>query len=310
MAAKTEPTERQSAGATAGSGDMLHKFDERLRALKDLQHTSSQQTPVEDLHGSDDKSNKQLEELKGQLEDLLRPGPQRGPVEDLPSLIPRDHSKSALTSPSTIRITGRLDDETSDRVQTIKSQRKKRTSRGFARYLSAICIGVGATVAWQSYGDAAKQMIATSAPELGWSPEAKQMIASWVQQLGWTKQPGPENAAIQLSVPKMPQAAPLAQASGPETVASTSKTPAAPSLDQQQVQVQQSLEQRLAVVQATVEQLAVSQDRVLREIAKLHQEILNKVPAPPPPRPIAAPARKPTSTAPPQSRAPIPPAPP
>jgi hypothetical protein len=181
MAAKTEPTERQSAGATAGSGDMLHKFDERLRALKDLQHTSSQQTPVEDLHGSDDKSNKQLEELKGQLEDLLRPGPQRGPVEDLPSLIPRDHSKSALTSPSTIRITDRLDDETSDRVQTIKSQRKKRTSRGFARYLGAICIGVGATVAWQSYGDAAKQMIATSAPELGWSPEAKQMIASWVQ---------------------------------------------------------------------------------------------------------------------------------
>jgi hypothetical protein len=120
MAAKTEPTERQSAGATAGSGDMLPKFDERLRALKDLQHTSKQQTPVEDLHGSDDKSNKQLEELKGQLEDLWHPGPQRGPVEDLPSLIPRDHSKSALASPSTIRITDRLDDETSDRVRTIK----------------------------------------------------------------------------------------------------------------------------------------------------------------------------------------------
>jgi hypothetical protein len=39
-------------------------------------------------------------------------------------------------------------------------------------------------LAWQSYSDAAKQVIATSAPELGWSPEAKQMIAGWVQQLG------------------------------------------------------------------------------------------------------------------------------
>jgi len=45
-AAKIEPTERQSAGATAGSGDILHKFEERLRALKDnLQHTASDRRP-------------------------------------------------------------------------------------------------------------------------------------------------------------------------------------------------------------------------------------------------------------------------
>ena len=60
-------------------------------------------------------------------------------------------------------------------------------SRGFARYMLAICIGVAATLAWQSYGQAAKQIIATTAPGLGWSPEAKQTIASWVEQLGWTK---------------------------------------------------------------------------------------------------------------------------
>jgi len=29
---------------------------------------------------------------------------------------------------------------------------KGRSSRGFARYLVAICIGVAAIVAWQSYG--------------------------------------------------------------------------------------------------------------------------------------------------------------
>jgi len=51
----------------------------------------------------------------------------------------------------------------------------------------AIGIGVAATLAWQSYGETTKQMIATRGPALGWSPETKQMITSWVQQLDWTK---------------------------------------------------------------------------------------------------------------------------
>jgi hypothetical protein len=38
-------------------------------------------------------------------------------------------------------------------------------------------------LAWQSYGEATKQVIATTAPELGWSPEAKQTIAQKMQQL-------------------------------------------------------------------------------------------------------------------------------
>ncbi|MGA8695908.1 MAG: hypothetical protein WB689_19090, partial [Xanthobacteraceae bacterium] len=60
-------------------------------------------------------------------------------------------------------------------------------SRGLARYVLAFCIGVAATVAWQAYGQATKQMIATWAPDLGWSPEATQMIAGWFVKLGWTK---------------------------------------------------------------------------------------------------------------------------
>src|SRR5262249_51676745 len=59
--------------------------------------------------------------------------------------------------------------------------RKRRGSRGFVRFLVAICIGVAGTLAWQSYGEAIKQIIATRAPELGWSPEAKQTIASSIQ---------------------------------------------------------------------------------------------------------------------------------
>jgi VanZ family protein len=166
------------------------------------------------------------------------------------------------------------------------------------RHLVAVLTGVAAVLAWQSYGDAAKEVIATKAPELGWSPEAKQMIASWVQQLGWTKPAtGPENTAAELPAPKMPQAAPLEQ-----VVASTSKL-GAPSLDQQTV------EQRLAAVRESVEQLAVGQDQVLREIAKLHEEILRKTPASTQQLP-ALPARKPMPPpASSSSRAPIPPPP-
>jgi hypothetical protein len=145
----------------------------------------------------------------------------------------------------------------------------------------AICIGVAAILAWQSYGEAAKQTIATKAPELAWSPQTKQMIAGWMQQLGWTKP---------LVVESKP--APVTQ-TAPETVAA--KTPATPSLDPQQVKqieadiaaVRQAVERRLADVRATVEQLAASQDQMAREIEKLQatdMEILEKIPTPPPKR--------------------------
>ena len=193
-----------------------------------------------------------------------------------------------------------------DRLLAIEHQTKKRGSRGFARYLVAICIGVAATLAWQSYGEAAKQMIATKAPELGWSPDTKQMIASWVQQLGWTKSPvGPENAAVQSSVPETPQATPVAQ-TAPENV--TPKAPVAPSIDPEQVH-QIALD--LAALRQTVEQLAASQDQMARVIDRLQAavaEILIKIPEPPPPPPIAAaPVHKPKAIAPPSSRARVPP---
>jgi hypothetical protein len=143
MDAKIEPTERQSAGAAAGSD-----ADQQLRVS---------------------------------VEDLLSPRPQGRPVEDLQNLLSR--------------ISHHLDNETSERKRiyhrllAVENKVKERGSRGFTRYLVAICIGVAATLAWQSYGEATKQIVATRAPELGWSPETKQMIATLVEQLGWTKPP-------------------------------------------------------------------------------------------------------------------------
>ena len=118
------------------------------------------------------------------------------------------------------------------------------------RHLVAVLTAVAAALAWQSYGDAAKQIIATKAPELGWSPEAKQMIASWT--LGWTKPPAsPEKIA-------------------PETVE----------------QVQQ-ITQSLGAVRETVQELAGSQRSMARDIARLESavaEILKiKEPRPQPP---------------------------
>jgi hypothetical protein len=180
-----------------------------------------------------------------------------------------------------------------DRLLAIEQQTKRRGSRGFARYLLAFCVGVAAALGWQSYGEAAKQIIATGAPELGWSPETKQMIAGWVQELGWTKSPvGPESAAARSSVLETPQAQ-----TAPANVAE--KAPVAPSIDPEQVH-QIALD--LAALRESVEQLAAGQDQMGRVIDRLQgavAEILIKMPEPPsPPLPIAAPARKPKPIAP------------
>src|SRR5258706_16338135 len=56
---------------------------------------------------------------------------------------------------------------------------KRRQSLGMrvplavARFLITFCVGGAATLAWQSYGDAGREMIANSSPQLGWlGPQA------------------------------------------------------------------------------------------------------------------------------------------
>ena|SRR5436305_889943 len=40
--------------------------------------------------------------------------------------------------------------------------------RRIARSLIIFCMGIAATLAWQSYGDTTREMIASSYPQLGW----------------------------------------------------------------------------------------------------------------------------------------------
>jgi hypothetical protein len=234
------------------------------------------------------------EQLRVSVEALLHPSASSIPEEEVDALL--------------LAISHHLDDEASERkkihnrLRAIENEMGRLTSRGF-RYLVALCIGLAAILAWQSYGEAAKQVIAKRAPELGWSPEAKQVIANWMQQLGWTKQSAIES-----------KAAPVTQAA-PATVAAKQPTPA---LDPQQIRqieadiaaVRQAVEWHLGDVQATVERLTAGQDEMAREIEKLqaaNQEILEKIPTSPPKRPALA--RKPIPTAPSHSQAPIPPRP-
>ena len=53
-------------------------------------------------------------------------------------------------------------------MQNSKPSIGRRTSRAFARYSIVFLIGIGVTLAWQSYGDAAMKMVRTEAPSLAW----------------------------------------------------------------------------------------------------------------------------------------------
>ena len=236
--------------------------------------------------GSDDRLAKQLKNFPGASH-------QSRPAEDLDTLL--------------LRISHRLDYDHAERktidyrlraiesqTKAIGRQTKRRASRAFVRYLVAICVGVAGTLAWQSYGEEAKQTIATKAPELGWSPEVRQMIASWTKPLA-----GPENTAARPPVPETQQAAPVAQ-TAPEAVA---PTPAAPSFDPEQAkQMAQSIDElrqtvgRLAATQEQIaSHLAATQEQIGREMTRLQavdQEILTKIPAPRPLSPPAAATRK------------------
>jgi hypothetical protein len=159
-----------------------------------------------------------------------------------------------------------------------------RASLALARFLITFCIGVGATLAWQSYGDTAREMMANASPQLAW-----------------------------LALPATPAVQDPA-----ETVASAELVgaPAALSHDQQQPSavsldldgVRQSVD-RLATNQdqmtRSIGQLVAGQEQMTREIAKLQsieQYILYKNSEPPArtapaaaPKPAARPSQPPVA---------------
>jgi|SRR6516164_5648278 len=135
----------------------------------------------------------------------------------------------------------------------------RRALRRLARFLVVFCVGVGTVLLWQSYGDAARAMIANSSPQLGWLA---------------------------------PQTVPVVPTAPDATRPASSVSHDLEQLALGVAAVRQSVDQLAA-------QLAAGQGQMESDIAKLQadaQEIFHKVSAAPA-RPTAPPAQKPASPA-------------
>ena len=63
---------------------------------------------------------------------------------------------------------------------TVRPSIGRRIFRTLTRFIVAVLIGVGLTLAWQSYGEQAKEMVRIWVPSLAWllpQPDAKQQQA-------------------------------------------------------------------------------------------------------------------------------------
>ena len=170
--------------------------------------------------------------------------------------------------------------------------------RAFIGLILAACIGVAA-VAWQSpsYRDAARQIIASWAPQLV-------PILSLIENPGLPAHPSP--ATIQAGTANT---APLEPAPVAQTAPGVA-APAAAALSPELTQLLQSTARDLATVGHEIEQLKTSQEQMVRAnaelaeqlraaqaqmarpIAKASEQNLRPKTSAPPARPIATPTRK------------------
>jgi hypothetical protein len=96
-------------------------------------------------------------------------------VRDLDSILsrsaPRPSNQQNWTTPP--KSDNQRDDlvrdlESSDNQNSGKRSIGRRVSRAFARYFIVFLFGIGLTLAWQSHGDEAMEMVRTEVPSLSW----------------------------------------------------------------------------------------------------------------------------------------------
>jgi peptidoglycan hydrolase CwlO-like protein len=173
----------------------------------------------------------------------------------------------------------------------------KRALLALVRFLIICCVGVAATLAWQSYGDAAREKIANSYPQLGWlAPRAEPIAqnAPGVIALGAQAAPSPDQQqlnAISLDLDAVRQSIDQIVSN-----MATNQEQITRSVDQIAASVATNQEQ----ITRSVDQLAVSQEWITREITKIEEieqsiRYRNSEPLPPSPRPAPASAPKPVT---------------
>jgi hypothetical protein len=169
---------------------------------------------------------------------------------------------------------------------------ERRPLRAIGRFLFAVLLGGGAMLAWQSYGDAGKLMLAH------WAPQLAPLLTP---RSNAPAQPSPATPEAATANPAPPAAAPSAQPVAPATAAAPSAetTQSLQSINQALTAMARDIEQ----LKAGQEQLKASQEQLARDVAKL--AVQRKPPAPPP-RPTTAappPAHKPAPLPPPPAAA-------
>ena len=169
--------------------------------------------------------------------------------------------RSATTSTETIAMSPT--EPSSDAKIRLAVLKRKQPSlrRRAARSLSIFCMGVATTLAWQSYGNVAREMIASSYPQLGWL--------------------APQSALAE-TAPEMISPKPPVSTSDSLELKSTLVNLAA---------LRQSVDQLAASQQQMASEIA--------KLKAVEQDVFDKISSAPPPRPAAAPARKPAPVPPP-----------
>jgi hypothetical protein len=128
-----------------------------------------------------------------------------------------------------------------------------RAVRAFVGFLLAVCIGV-AGIVWQAYGDAAKQMIAK------WTPQLVTTSSPPLENTGLPEQPNPPAVQANAAKAAPPQPAPPAQAA-PEGVAPAAAAP-------ESAVLLESMARELASARQEIDQLKASQEQMSRDLAK------------------------------------------
>jgi hypothetical protein len=148
----------------------------------------------------------------------------------------------------------------------------RRMFRALVRFFIAALIGVGATLAWQSYGE-----------------EAKEMVRTWIPSVAWLLPVSTTNSS--------PDGLMLAQEAAPPQSASVTQTsaPTAAATSPELVQLE-PMARDLAVMRRSLERLAAKQEQMAQNIATVQaidQDIRQKMSSRPPSPAVPVPPRKP-----------------
>jgi hypothetical protein len=213
--------------------------------------------------------------------------------------------------------TVRPTDLENDRYRNERSSSAKRALIALVRFLIIFCIGISATLVWQSYGDPAREAIANSYPQLSWmAPQAEPVAQNAPGMIGLAapiaSSPDQQPSAILLDLEAVRQsidriatsvASSQEQMTNSADRIATSQDQIARSVDRMatsQDQIARSVD-RMATSQdqiaRSVDQLSVGQEQMTREVTKL-QEIERSIRSRNSealPRPASASAPKPVS---------------